>query len=43
MIIAESINSYDSIKNYLEEINMKIIDNDYNITNRWFIVHAIKQ
>jgi hypothetical protein len=53
MIISESIERYKTIKEYLEE--MKIIIDDYietnflckenllNETNRWFIIHAIKQ
>jgi hypothetical protein len=43
MIISESIERYDIIKNYINELNMKIINDNYNNTNRWFIIHAIKQ
>jgi ubiquinone/menaquinone biosynthesis C-methylase UbiE len=43
MIISESRERYEVIKNYLEELNMKIIIDEYNETNRWFIIHAIKQ
>ncbi len=55
IIISESIVRYKTIKEYLEELKMKIIiDDDYetnflskenllNETNRWFIIHAIKQ
>ena len=43
MIVAESTERYESIKNFITEINMKIIDDDYDVTNRWFIIHAIKQ
>ena len=43
IIISESIERYDIIKNYINELNMKIINNNYNNTNRWFIIHAIKQ
>ena len=43
MIISESIDIYDIIKNYLEELNMKIIIDNNKNTNRWFIIHAIKQ
>jgi len=34
---------YDKIKTYLLGLNMKIIIDDYIETNRWFIIHAIKQ
>jgi len=43
IIINESIERYDIIKNYINELNMKIINDNYNNTNRWFIIHAIKQ
>jgi superfamily II DNA or RNA helicase len=43
IIISESSERYDIIKNYIEEIDMKIIKNDYNETNRWFYINAIKQ
>jgi hypothetical protein len=43
MIISESIERYKTIKEYLEELKMKIIIDDYIETNRWFIIHAIKQ
>jgi ubiquinone/menaquinone biosynthesis C-methylase UbiE len=47
MIIAESIERYEIIKKYLAELNMKIIiDNNIIInkeSNRWFIIHTIKQ
>ena len=43
MIISESRERYEVIKSYLEELNMKIIIDEYNKTNRWFIIHAIKQ
>ena len=43
MIISESIERYETIKEYLEELKIKIIIDDYIKTNRWFIIHAIKQ
>ena len=35
MIISESRERYDIIKSYLEELNMKIIIDEYNEINRW--------
>jgi len=43
MIIAESIERYEIIKNYINELNMKIIKDNYCETHRWFIIHVIKQ
>ena len=43
MIISKSVERYDVIKKYLEELNMKIIIDDYIENNRWFVIHAIKQ
>ena len=43
MIISESTERYEIIKIYLEELKMKIIIDDYIETNRWIIIHAIKQ
>ena len=43
MIISESREIYDIVKSYLEKLNMKIIKDEYNEINRWFIIHAIKQ
>ena len=43
MIISESSERYDIIKNYLNEIEMKIIKEDYNETKRWFYINVIKQ
>ena len=43
MIISESKERYDIIKKYLDELNMTIIKDDYMDTNRWFVIHAIKQ
>ena len=42
MIISESTERYEIIKIYLE-LKMKIMIDDYIETNRWFIIHAIKQ
>jgi antitoxin component HigA of HigAB toxin-antitoxin module len=43
MIISESVERYEKVKLYLQEINMHIIKEDYNETNRWFYIYAIKQ
>ena len=43
MIISESVERYDSIKKYLIQLNMRIIEDDYVESNRWFVIHAIKQ
>jgi hypothetical protein len=62
IIISEIIERYETIKEYLEELKMKIIIDDYietnfickenllnskatllNETNRWFLIHSIKQ
>jgi hypothetical protein len=42
IIIAESCERYTSIKEYLEELNIKIIIDDFKENNRWFIIHGIK-
>jgi hypothetical protein len=42
MIIAESCECYTSIKEYLEELNIKIIIDDFKENNRWFVIHGIK-
>ena len=43
IIISESIERCKTIKEYLEELKMKIIIDNYVETNRWFLIHAIKQ
>ena len=43
MIISESSERYEIIKNYLIEIDMKIIKEEYNKTKRWFYINVIKQ
>jgi hypothetical protein len=43
MIISESIERYDQVKDHLEAIGMRIIDPEYSETNRWFYMYAIKQ
>jgi hypothetical protein len=43
MIISENKERYETVKKYLDEINMKIITDEYKETNIWFIIHAIKQ
>ncbi len=43
MIISESSRDYEVVKNYLIEIDMKIIKEDYCETKRWFYINVIKQ
>jgi ubiquinone/menaquinone biosynthesis C-methylase UbiE len=43
MIISESVERYDSVKEYIKEIKMRIIDEEYEETKRWFFIYAIKQ
>jgi superfamily II DNA or RNA helicase len=44
MIISESVERYNIVKEYLEtELEMNIINADYNETQRWFYINAIKQ
>lgn len=43
MIISENQERYDIVKAYLQKINMHVIKEDYNETNRWFYIYAIKQ
>lgn len=43
MIISESVERYDIVKKYLKEIGMYIKKEDYNETNRWFYIFAIKE
>jgi superfamily II DNA or RNA helicase len=43
IIISESIERYDIIKDYLKELEMKIINEEYIETNRWFYIYVIKQ
>ena len=43
IIISESITRYQEIKDYIIELNIKILIDDYIETNRWFIIHGIKQ
>ena len=40
MIIAESVERFNIVKEYLE---MNIINADYNESQRWFYINAIKQ
>ena len=41
MIISESVERYDIIKNKVEELNLTIIKEEYVKTNRWFYIYAI--
>jgi hypothetical protein len=44
MIISESVERYNIVKEYLEtELEMNIINADYNESQRWFYINAIKQ
>ena len=44
MIISESIERFDIVKEYLEtDLEMNIINADYNEIQRWFYINAIKQ
>jgi len=45
IIISESIERYEIVIGYLDELKMKIIIDKYKNTNtnRWFLIHAIKQ
>jgi hypothetical protein len=43
MIISESVERFDIIKEYLAELEMKIINTEYNETKKWFYINAIKQ
>lgn len=43
MIISESFERYEKIKDYLKEINMFIKREDYSETKRWFYIHATKE
>jgi hypothetical protein len=43
MIISESVERFDIIREYLAELEMKIINADHNETKRWFYINAIKQ
>ena len=43
MIISESVERFDVVKEYLANLEMKIINEEYNETKRWFYINAIKQ
>ena len=43
MIISESVERFNIVKEYLADLEMKIINVDYNESNRWFHINAIKQ
>ena len=42
MIISESMERYEIIKAYIENLGMHIKIDDYNVTKRWFYIHALK-
>ena len=43
MIISESVERFDIIREYLADLDMRIINTEYNETKRWFYINAIKQ
>ena len=43
MIISESSERYEIIKDYLVELDMKIINEEYDKNKRWFYINVIKQ
>ena len=43
IIISESSERYENIKNYLTELDMKIINEEYDKNKRWFYINVIKQ
>lgn len=43
MIISESVERFDVIREYLAELEMKIINVEHDKTKRWFYINAIKQ
>ena len=42
MIVSESIDRYQLIKDYLISMNMHIKNEDYEKDKRWFFIYAIK-
>ena len=42
MIIVESNKDYEKIKAYIESNELRILDDNYDETNRWFMLRAIK-
>ena len=43
MIISESIDRYDVIKAYIQELGLFIKNDDYDETKRWFYIYAINE
>ncbi len=43
MIISESVERYEVVKEQLAAIGMHVIREEYAETNRWFYIYAIKQ
>ena len=41
MIISESIDRYDVIKEYIEELGLYIKLDEYDETKRWFYIHTL--
>jgi hypothetical protein len=43
MIISESVERFDVVKEYLVQLEMKIINVEHNETKRWFYFNALKK
>jgi hypothetical protein len=43
MIISESVERFDIIREYLAELEMKIINVEHDKTKRWFYFNALKK
>ena len=43
MVISESVERYEVVKEQLEAIGMHVIREEYSETQRWFYIYAIKQ
>ncbi len=41
MIISESIERYEIIKKYIEELGLHIKTSDFTTTNRWFYLNVL--
>jgi hypothetical protein len=41
MIISESVDRYDVIKEYIEELGLYIKNDEYDETKRWFYIHTL--
>jgi ubiquinone/menaquinone biosynthesis C-methylase UbiE len=43
LIVCESKDRYEKIKEYINEIGFNIIKDEYSETKRWFYIHAINE